>query len=237
VPNLNTSFAPEKVDSFEVGAKSTWFDKTLRVNLSLFDEKFKDFQLNTFTGIQFVVTSLPDVSTKGADLDFAWVTPLTGLTFQGGVTYAYTNIDNFGNAGAALDFDPQYVGGPGNGGPPRLNNRISFAPVWSGAGSLMYVVPLGNNLQTRFIVDEKYNSSYNTGSDLNPQKLQGGYGLMNARISLGAADGRWALEVWSQNLLNKYYYQVAFDDPFQFDEIALFPAAPRFWGITAKVRF
>ena len=60
---------------------------------------------------------------------------------------------------------------------------------------------------------------------------------MAGRSIIGSADGRWALEAWSQNLLNKYYYQVAFDDPFQFNEIALFPAAPRFWGITAKVKF
>jgi iron complex outermembrane receptor protein len=235
VPNLNTEFPAEKVNSFEVGAKSTWFDKTLRLNVALFDEKFKDFQLNTFTGIQFVVTSLPDVSSKGGDIDFAWVTPISGLTFSGGATYAYTNIDSFGDA--VPFFDPQSAGGPGNGGPPRLNNRISFAPTWSGAGSLMYVIPLPNNLQVRAIVDEKYNTSYNTGSDLNPQKLQGGYGIMNARLGIGSADGRWTLEAWSQNLLNKYYYQVAFDDPFQYQEIALFPAAPRFWGITAKVKF
>jgi iron complex outermembrane recepter protein len=235
VPNLNTGFPAEKVQSFELGLKSTWFEKTLRLNGALFDERFKDFQLNTFTGIQFVVTSLPNVSSKGGDLDLAWVTPLSGLTFSGGVTYAYTNIDNFGSALGF--FDPQGVGGVGNGGPPRLNNRISFAPVWSAAGSLMYVVPLPNALQVRFVVDEKYNTSYNTGSDLNPQKLQGGYGIMDARIGFGPQDGRWTLEAWSQNLLNKFYYQVAFDDPFQFNEIALFPAAPRFWGITAKVRF
>jgi iron complex outermembrane recepter protein len=224
LPNLNTSFPRETVEAYEVGAKSTWFDKTLRLNVSIFDEQYRNFQFNTFTGIQFVVTSLRDLSSKGVDLDFAWATPIPGLTFQGGGTYAFSNIDNFGASLSTFDT-------------ARLNNRISFAPLWSGAGSLMYVVPLPNNLAARFIVDEKYNSSYNTGSNLNPQKLQGGYGLMDARIGIGSADGKWALEAWSQNLLNKYYYQVAFDDPFQFNEIALFPAAPRFWGITAKVKF
>jgi outer membrane receptor protein involved in Fe transport len=224
VPNLNTAFPRETVEAYEVGAKSTWFDKTLRLNVSIFDEQYRNFQFNTFTGIQFIVTSLRDLSSKGFDLDAAWATPIQGLSFTGGVTYAFSNIDNFGASLPTFDT-------------ARLNNRISFAPLWSGAGSLQYVVPLPNNLQTRFVVDEKYNTSYNTGSNLNPQKLQGGYGLMDARISFGAADGRWALEVWSQNLLNKYYYQVAFDDPFQFDEIALFPGAPRFWGITAKVKF
>jgi hypothetical protein len=43
--------------------------------------------------------------------------------------------------------------------------------------------------------------------------------------------------VWGQNVLNKYFYQVAFDAPFQPGTIDLFPGAPRFWGITARVKF
>jgi hypothetical protein len=37
--------------------------------------------------------------------------------------------------------------------------------------------------------------------------------------------------------LNKYYYQVGFDAPFQFHQIDLFPGTPRFWGITGRVKF
>jgi len=234
-PDFNTGFGPETVQSFEVGMKSTWFQKTLRLNASLFYERFHDFQLNTFTGIQFVVTSLTQVSSKGGDIDFAWATPITGLSLSGGATYAFTNIDNFGNS--LIDFDPATTGGLGNGGPARLNDRLSFAPLWSIAGSLMYTVPLSNAVSVRFIVDDKYNTSYNTGSDLDPRKIQGGYGLMDARIGIGPQDGKWALELWSQNLLNKFYDQVAFDAPFQYQQIDLFPGAPRFWGITAKVKF
>jgi iron complex outermembrane receptor protein len=229
VPDLDTRFGAETVQAYELGFKSSWFEHSLRVNFALFDEKFSNFQLNTFTGIQFVVTSLPKVSSKGGDLDVAWATPIKGLSLSGGATYAFTNIDNFGNA--LIDFDPE------NGGPPRLNDRLSFAPLWSMAGSVTYSVPLPDSLALRFIVDEKYNTSYNTGSDLDPRKIQGGYGLMDARIGFGPQDGKWSVELWSQNLLNKFYDQVAFDAPFQYQQIDLFPGAPRFWGLTAKVKF
>jgi iron complex outermembrane receptor protein len=224
VPNLDTSFHSETVQSYEIGLKSTWLDKTVRANLSLFDERYKDFQLNTFTGIQFVVTSLPKVSSKGGDLELAWVTPVTGLSFTSGITYAYTNIDEFGTAGAYFSAN-------------RQNNRLSFAPVWSVAAGLMYTQPIVGDLAARLVVDEKYNTSYNTGSDLNPRKLEGGYGLMDARLGFGPQNGAWAIELWSQNLLNKYYYQVAFDAPFQYQQIDLFPGTPRFWGVTARVKF
>jgi hypothetical protein len=59
-----------------VGVKTTLFNRTLRFNGAVFYQKYTDFQLNTFTGIQFVVTSLRAVVSKGLDLDFAWATPI-----------------------------------------------------------------------------------------------------------------------------------------------------------------
>jgi outer membrane receptor protein involved in Fe transport len=230
-PNLNTGFPRETVESFEAGIKTTLFDKTLRLNAALFYQKYTDFQLNTFTGIQFVVTSLNKVVSKGVDVDFAWATPISGLTIAGGVTQDLTNIDNFGNA------LPDFCGGPGNGCTARDNNRLSFAPLWSGALSASYMLPLSGTLGIRTSVEEKYNSSYNTGSDLDPRKIQQGFGLLNARIGLGALDESWAIEAWGANLADKYYYAVAFDSPFQFDTISSYLGAPRTFGLTARVKF
>jgi outer membrane receptor protein involved in Fe transport len=230
-PNFDTHFPRETVESGEVGIKTTLFDKTLRLNASLFYQKYTDFQLNTFTGIQFVVTSLNKVVSKGVDVDFAWATPIAGLTIAGGVTQDLTNIDDFGNA--LRDF----CGGPGNGCTARDNNRLSFAPLWSGALSASYLLPVSGTLGIRTSVEEKYNSSYNTGSDLDPRKIQEGFGLLNARIGFGALDESWAIEAWGANLADKYYYAVAFDSPFQFDTITSYLGAPRTFGLTARVKF
>jgi iron complex outermembrane receptor protein len=229
-PNFDTHFPRETVESFEAGIKTTLFDKTLRLNAAVFYQKYTDFQLNTFTGIQFVVTSLDKVVSKGVDVDFAWATPLSGLTIAGGITQDLTNIDNFGNA------LPDFCGGPGNGCTARDNNRLSFAPLWSGALSASYLIPFGT-LGLRTSVEEKYNSSYNTGSDLDPRKIQQGFGLLNARIGFGALDESWAIEAWGANLADKYYYAVAFDSPFQFNTISSYLGAPRTFGLTARVKF
>jgi len=229
-PNFDTHFPRETVESFEAGIKTTLFDKTLRLNAAVFYQKYTDFQLNTFTGIRFVVTSLDKVVSKGVDVDFAWATPISGLTIAGGITQDLTNIDNFGNA------LPDFCGGRGNGCTARDNNRLSFAPLWSGALSASYLIPIGT-LGLRTSVEEKYNSSYNTGSDLDPRKIQQGFGLLNARIGFGALDESWAIEAWGANLADKYYYAVAFDSPFQFDTIASYLGAPRTFGLTARVKF
>lgn len=223
-PVLDTSFPEETVDSYELGVKSTLADDTLRLNAALFDQRYRNFQLNTYTGILFVVTSIPRVQSKGVETNLTWATPLQGLSVSGGATYAFTNIDEFGSAIALFS-------------PKRLNDRISFAPLWSGAVSATYQVPLSGSLSLRATLSEKYNSAYNTGSNLDPRKLQGAYGLMNARIGLGAPDDKWAVELWSQNLTDKYYYQVAFDAPFQYNQIDAFLGAPRTFGITGRVKF
>jgi outer membrane receptor protein involved in Fe transport len=231
-PNFDTHFPRETVESGEVGIKTTLFDRTLRLNAAFFYQRYKDFQLNTFTGIQFVVTSLDRVVSKGVDVDFAWATPISGLTLAGGVTQDLTNIDNFGNA------LPDFCGGPGNTAcTHRDNDRLSFAPLWSGAVSASYLVPLSGSLGVRTSVEEKYNSSYNTGSDLDPRKIQSGFGLLNARIGVGALDESWAVEAWGANLADRYYYAVAFDSPFQYNTIASYLGAPRTFGLTVRVKF
>ena len=223
-PVLDTSFPEETVDSYELGVKSTLFDHSLRLDAAVFNQRYRDFQLNTYTGILFVVTSIPQVQSKGVEGNFAWATPLSGLSLSGGLTYAFTNINEFGSAIALFSTE-------------RLNDRLSFAPLWSGAVAATYQVPLSGALTLRTSLSEKYNSSYNTGSNLDPRKLQGAYGLLNARIGLGAPDDTWAVELWSANLANKYYYQVAFDAPFQFNQIDAFLGAPRTFGLTARVKF
>jgi iron complex outermembrane receptor protein len=230
-PDYNTHFPRETVESGEVGIKTTLFDKTLRLNAAAFYQRYTDFQLNTFTGIQFVVTSLDRVVSKGVDIDFAWATPISGLTIAGGVTQDLTNITNFGNA------LPDFCGGPGNGCTMRDNNRLSFAPLWSGALSASYLLPVSGTLGIRTSVEEKYNSSYNTGSDLDPRKIQEGFGLLNGRIGFGALDESWAIEAWGANLADKYYYAVAFDSPFQFNTITSYLGAPRTFGLTARMKF
>jgi outer membrane receptor protein involved in Fe transport len=229
-PDFDTEFPRETVKSYELGIKSMLANRSLRLNASVFDQKYTNFQMNTYTGIQFVVSSIRSVESKGAEFDTAWATPLSGLSLSGGVTYAFTNITDFG--GSLPLFAPNQATAL-----HRMNDRLSFAPLWSGVVAATYTVPLSSSLEFHANVNEKYSSSYNTGSDLDPLKIQGAYGLLNARLGLGSPDAKWTVEIWGANLANKGYYQVAFDAPFQFDQIDAFLGDPRTFGITARTKF
>ena len=223
-PNFNTEFPDETVNSYEIGLKSTLAQKTVRLNVSAFDQQYKNFQLNSYNGYEFIVTTEPRVTSAGVEVTSQWLTPLPGLSLSGGVTYAFTDTREFGNAIDIIATN-------------RLNNRLPYAPLWSGTLSATYQRPLTESLALLLSVDEKYNSSYNTDTQLNPANYQSSYGILNARIGLGAPDGKWAVEVWSQNVADRGYYQVAFDAPFQIGQTAAFLGDPRTFGITLRGKF
>jgi len=222
-PVDDTSFPGEFVDSYELGAKTTWADGNLLFNVALFHQTYEDFQLNSFLGTSFVVRSIPEVVSRGVDAELMWQTGLRGLSFQGGFTYAETEY------GDDLLPDADLALLPGN--------QMSFAPKWSGNASVTYGWDIGGSLQGRFNVGAKYMSDYNTGSDLDPQKAQDSFTLVNARLGFGARDQRWMLEFWGQNLTDETYKQVGIDAPIQAGSWNAFLGAPRLYGVTLRVRY
>lgn len=229
-----TSFDRELVDSYELGLKTQLAGNTLQLNGALFYQDYSNFQLNTFTGLQFIVTSLPQVVSQGVDVDMLWY-PFKQLSLQGGVTYADTTIEDFGAALALFR-------------PERQDDTLSFAPELSATLSTTFEQPIdafGASLMFRGNVGAKYTSDYNTGSNLDPRKIQNAFTLVNARVGLGSADQRWTVELWAQNLTDEEYVEVAFDATLQGSStgatptsmIDAFLGAPRTYGLTARIQF
>ncbi|KAF1722159.1 Outer membrane receptor proteins, mostly Fe transport [Pseudoxanthomonas wuyuanensis] len=237
VPVDDTSFPGEFVDSYELGAKTTWRDGNLLLNATLFHQTYDDFQLNSFLGTSFVVRSIPEVVSQGVDTEIIWQ-PMRGLMLQGGLMYADTK---YGDEMPTSEFVAP--GGPLYKLP---GSQISFAPEWSGTASVTYERDFGN-LLGRFNIGAKYMSEFNTGSDLDVEKTQDAFTVVNARIGLGAQDGRWMLELWGLNIFDKDYVQVGFDAPLQavgspqpgdpLNTYNAFLGAPRTYGMTLRVRY
>ena len=197
-------FPSEDVNSYELGIKTTLFDRSMLLNATYFDQTFENFQLNTFLGTAFVVESIPELTSRGVDADFLWFTPVEGLSFAGGVTYTDAQFGRFVAADLAL---------PANFGQLSLlpGARPSFAPEWSYVASVNFDRSIGNGLELGFSLSGKYMTDYNTGSDLLPFKVQEGFGTLNGRVSIGSEDERWTLEAWAQNLTDEEYVQVAYN--------------------------
>ncbi|OHE85388.1 MAG: TonB-dependent receptor [Lysobacterales bacterium RIFOXYA1_FULL_69_10] len=237
-PVADTSFPGEFVDSYELGAKTTWAGGNLLVNATLFHQTYEDFQLNSFLGTSFVVRSIPEVVSQGIDAEVLWNTGFDGLSFQGGMTYADTR---YGDEVPGPDFVE-----PAGALYKLPGSRVSFAPLWSTSGAVTYEWGFGADLVGRFNLGAKYMSEFNTGSDLDVEKVREGYTLVNARLGFGARDRSWMVELWGQNITDEEYYQVGFDAPLQnvspvpgnpFNSYNAFPGAPATYGVTLRVMY
>ena len=222
-PVNDTSFPGEFVDSYELGTKTTWAGGNLLLNATLFHQKYTDFQLNSFLGTSFVVRSIPEVVSQGIDTEILWQTGLKGLMLQGGVMYADTKYGDDPLPDADLSKLP--------------GARASFAPLWSASASVTYQWDFASELIGRFNIGAKYSSDYNTGSDLDPEKGQEAYTVVNARLGIGAKNRRWMVEAWAMNLFDEEYKQVGFDAPLQTGSWNAFLGAPRTYGMTFRVMY
>lgn len=217
-------FDPETVDSFEIGIKTEWANDTILANFYLFNSDFETYQLNTFNGIAFFVTSIDGAQSRGAEAEFLFLPDsIPGLTLQGGVTYADATYDTFAPTGTP-DVD-------------RLSGQnFSLAPEWYTTGSISYEGSFGSGRTWMAHLNGRWVSEQNTGSDLDPEKVQDAFAIYNARVGIGAEDESWSLELWSQNLFDEEYIQVGFDGPFQPGSFNAFLGAPRTWGLTLRAR-
>jgi outer membrane receptor protein involved in Fe transport len=245
-------FNPEINDAFELGAKYNggWID----LNLALFHEAFRDFQLNTFNGLNFVVETINSCSNSlnGADKDND---PLTGactghlgagVISQGFELEAFTRPlqDVSWNAGLVMA-DTRYRNNlVGADGKPLTNalfqlpgRQISNAPKWTATTSLAWTPPVGGSgMHALLYADARYMSKFDTGSDLDIEKTQPAFTLVNARIGIEGPDDMWGIEFWGQNIFNKNYVQVAFDAPLQGQgttrgvEAGFYPVSTQLYG-------
>jgi outer membrane receptor protein involved in Fe transport len=147
------------------------------------------------------------VRPRGVEVE-VFTRPLRDHSLNLGATYANTRYRH------------NLVGADGEPTSPQLfqlpGRRLSNSSEWTATGAVTWTPPIGDTgLKGLFYVDARYASRFNTGSDLDIEKIQKAYSVVNGRIGIHGPDNAWAVELWGQNLFNKNYKQVAFDAPLQ----------------------
>ena len=240
----NLQFAPETVNSFEIGAK--YGTGPFSLSVAAFRQDFKNFQLNTFDGSVFIVQNINGCSSNlnGGDRDQSKFTAASNYSATAGTTGACPAGDvGYGVRAQGVELEASLVPvrdvrvslgatftdtgyrdnlvGTGAGAPLNQSlrklpgQRLSNSADIVTTASASWTPQIGGGYSALFYADTRMTSDYNTGSDLFPQKQQDGYAIVNARIGLRTPDEKFSLEFWGQNLFNVDYAQVAFNSPFQ----------------------
>ena len=175
-PAVDARIETEMTRDYEVGVKSSFLGRRVRLNAALFDMEIANFQDTTFNGTAFVTINLPARS-RGAELEATW--QLTDAwQFGGAVTYADATENINGT-----------------------RFPMTQAPTWTANASAEFVGPLGTVLRWRARVDTRHRSlMYNQRGGLFPSTSFDTIGML---LAIEHQNGRCGIDLAGRNLGNR----------------------------------
>ena len=228
------AFDPETLDSYEIGLKSDWFDRKLRLNVSTFFSKYDDLQLSLLVCPQFGLPAAPcgawanagDAEIKGIEIESV-IHPFEGFLIDASFSY--------------LDFEYTFID-PAVGGPLRPNGiqysyRPPYMPTRKWSVGMQYDIKLGDLGTLTPRVDVSYQGDLYTNGNNLPTNFIDSYTLGNARVTWRAPDEKWEAAVEVTNLSDKYYFLSRTDQYAGAGHSDGQPGRPREWGLTVKRKF
>ncbi|WP_049623957.1 TonB-dependent receptor [Frateuria defendens] len=227
IPSSCRPIDDEKVKSFELGSKMSFFDDRLMMNTALFHNVYSDIQLSVFTsytlpngsqGFFGDFTNAGKGHIDGVEEEFAWK-PSEYWTLSGNFAYLHTKYTEFMSRGVNIA-DQQ---------------KFTNAPKWSGGLSLEHTHPLGNGGSLTARVNYTYQSQVYPETTLSPLIRQGSYGLWNAGV-IWQIDEPWTLSLQGTNLANKSYRTTGYNIA-ALGIVTGFYGAPRTVTLSARYAF
>jgi len=230
---------PETVESWELGAKTSWLDDLLRLDVVAYQMDIANFQDRAYTGVTFAIRNAGGIRNRGVETDFA-IRPAEWFSLTGGIAYLDSEFTSYPGASAL----------PGIAGTQDLTGkRPTFTPKWSGAVGSEFRGELGGGMRWMLRGDLAFTSKANIGgvNDDNPATVQDGYSLLSARATLYGPDDRWSVSAFGANLTDHGYCTSYAYQPFGALIAAVAPGqsalrcnvvgTPRTFGIAASVGF
>ena len=200
-------FGPEDAKNIQVGGNTAWLDKRLFVNASVFRSEIDGFQDRAFDGTGFVTTNAGTLDVAGVEFELR-ARPVEPLYLSLGSVYLDSEFDSYPNA-------PNLPGLPGV--QDLSGERNHFSPEWQWTAIGQWADAIPNTAMAWFTQAEwSYVDDQNIGAttDQNPQSVQDAYAVWNLRAGFGAADKRWEVMAYVENVGDERYCQVIFEQPF-----------------------
>ena len=216
-------FDPEKLDAYEVGAKSTLFHRMLRINAAAFINKYDSIILTiTNPAPRQVPTNAGKATIKGAELEFE-ARPVTGLELDGSVSYLHFRY---------TDLLPRVI----TSGVTYASVN-PFTPTWKWNVGAQYRAELGRFGSLTPRVDANYQSSVFTNAANSPLGKVAPYTVANAQLAWQDPADVWRVSLNVTNLTDNFYYQNKFTVGTPFNFTVGTPGRPREWSVTLNRKF
>ncbi|SCW41044.1 TonB-dependent Receptor Plug Domain [Sphingobium faniae] len=251
-----TPFGQERVDNFEVGIKSDWFDRRLRFNVNAFYSKFDGLQRSLVmptasspNGVTTVTQNVADMESYGIEAEIS-ARPMRQLTLFANIGWNHASYTSYcadldGAEATQTPVNGRAVCGPvttvTSGGTDRYLVPTDFsdlrpmrAPRWDITLGVVKDFTVGAGTVS-------FNGSMNYRSSLYTQLLNVPYSyrpsmvLLDSSVKWAPDNGRYEVTLWGKNLTNRIemlnYLPVStlFAD--------YHATNPRTYGVTLGVKF
>lgn len=253
VPILSAgAIKPEKVDHFEIGVKSQFWDRRATLNLTGFWTEIRDYQANVNNAqlglLRGYLANADKVRVRGVEADFS-IRP--SERFVGYLNGAYTDHEyvRFVDAPCPPELSGGGTGTPiGAPGVPGANSPANcdisgqwlpgisnWAASWGGEANAPTSL-FGREGQVYVGYDASYRSKFSSNASRSIYLDVDGYSLHNFRLGFRTDDG-FNLYGWVRNALDAEYFEQLAVTPGSTGLVAGQPGDPRTWGLTTAFRF
>jgi iron complex outermembrane receptor protein len=219
-----TQYEPETLLTYEAGAKTSWLDRRLILNLAGYYSDYKDIQLTVNQTPRNFVANAAKGKVKGIELE-AQAKPAPAWDFNLGVGYLdakYTEVGQGLGTGQVL--------------PITLATHFVKAPKWTANAGVQYTHELGSGARIVARGDwSHYSTVYNDVAN-DPDLTQKPYDLFGARLGYTSAGGKWQAAVFGTNLSNEHY-KVSGNASAGFGLKEASFGRPREWGVSVSRAF
>lgn len=188
------SYGPEKVNAYEIGLKTQWLDRRLRLNLTAFRADYRALQRNIIildenNQILSNIENSGKARMQGIEVE-ADGQPIDNVTIR--ASYGY--LDSKYLDDAFRNFD------------------VIYAPKHTASLGVDIEIPFhAHDANILFSGDVNYKSSFNATTNTLSVGHQSGYALVNGNISYRFNDNRYSIGIYGRNLTNSHYLTTASD--------------------------
>jgi iron complex outermembrane recepter protein len=194
---------PEKLNAYEVGLKSEFLDRQIRVNLAAYYYDYTNIQLGSANELgQNELLNAASAHIKGGELETVFAPPLPFGHLEFTISPAYLNA-KYENFPGGPVLTPTGVGGNIETYGNLAGDTMIHAPKYTLSASASYSIPVGNDE-----LAASANYYHNSGFYWQPDDSleQPAYHLINGEMSYAfGTDQRYRVRVFGKNLTNTHY--------------------------------
>jgi iron complex outermembrane receptor protein len=224
------TFGPEKADTYELGVKSGWFDRTLQVNADVFYTKYDSIQLNFQEGLSPTIENAGDADIKGAELEATWI--IGGglsLAATGGFMDAYYTFLAPGiNAGQSCvqPFEACIT----------MSSLLPKTPRWKYSVSPTYKVGLPNGGSVRLGLDLTHTATMANDAINTSLLIRDTTNVLNASLTYASPGGKYELVLGGTNITDERFLTTGNQDTVSSIVYGTYNP-PAEWYVTGRVKF